>query len=180
MALPTEITATRFNQREFQIQRKNHFEITFDSSMVNSGLSFLVTSFGLPKESTDTFKANFWNDSVNLPGKTNFETSQLVIRDAINYDTEKKFLGWRLRVYNPKTGKVGYAEDFKSNAIVKEYSPSGDVVRTWQLIGCWPSSVEYGELNYEDSGEKQISVTIMYDKAYRTDISDIEANLPTA
>ena len=63
MALPTEITATRFNQREFQIQRKNHFEITFDSSMVNSGLSFLVTSFALPKESTDTFKANFSKSS---------------------------------------------------------------------------------------------------------------------
>ena len=100
MALPTNITATRFNQREYQIQRKNHFEITFDSSFVNSGLSFLVTSFALPKESTDTFKANYWNDSVNLPGKTNFETSQLVMKDAINYDTEKQFLAWRLRVYN--------------------------------------------------------------------------------
>ena len=85
MALPTEITATRFNQREYQIQRKIHSEITFDSSMVNSGLSFLVTSFALPKESTDTFKANYWNDSVNLPGKTNFQESQLIIKDAINY-----------------------------------------------------------------------------------------------
>ena len=162
MALPTEITATRFNQREFQIQRKNHFEITFDSSMVNSGLSFLVTSFALPKESTDTFKANYWNDSVNLPGKTNFETSQLVIKDAINYDSEKQFLAWRLRVYNPKTGKVGYAEDFKCNAKVRE----------WDLIGCWPSSVEYGDLTYEDAGEKQITITITYDKGYRHDIDE--------
>jgi D-alanine-D-alanine ligase len=102
------------------------------------------------------------------------------ISDAINYDTEKQFQRWRLRVYNPKTGKVGYAEDFKTNAVVKEYSPSGDVVRTWQLEGCWPSSVEYGDLTYEDANEKQISVTIMYDKAYRTDIADIEAGLPTA
>ena len=178
--LPEQITATYFNERKYQVQRKNHFSITFNKDFIDEGLELLVVSFPLPKETTDTFKANYWNDSVNLPGKTNFETSQLVIRDAINYDTEKKFLGWRLRVYNPKTGKVGYAEDFKSNAIVKEYSPSGDVVRTWQLIGCWPSSVEYGDLSYEESGEKQISVTIMYDKAYRTDIADIESNLPTA
>ena len=172
MALPAEITATRFNQREFQIQRQNHFEITFDSSMVNSGLSFLVTSFALPRESTDTFKANYWNDSVNLPGKTNFETSQLVMKDAINYDTEKQFLAWRLRVYNPKTGKVGYAEDFKCNAKVREFSPSGDIVREWDLIGCWPSAVEYGDVTYEDAGEKQIIATITYDKAYRHDIDE--------
>ena len=178
--LPRDITATYFNKREYQIQRKNHFSIQFNEDFVDKGLELLVVSFPLPKETTDTFKANYWNDSVNLPGKTNFETSQLVIRDAINYDTEKKFLAWRLRVYNPKTGKVGYAEDFKSNATVKEYSPSGDVVREWYLEGCWPSSVEYGDLTYEDAGEKQISVTIMYDKAYRKDIADVEANLPNA
>ena len=84
MALPSDITATRFNQREFQIQRKNHFRVEFNSNFVNEGLSFLVTSFALPRETTDTFKANYWNDAVNLPGKTNFETSQLVIKDAIN------------------------------------------------------------------------------------------------
>lgn len=170
MALPSDITATRFNQREFQIQRKNHFRVEFNSNFVNEGLSFLVTSFALPRETTDTFKANYWNDAVNLPGKTNFETSQLVIKDAINYDTEKQFLRWRLRVYNPKTGKVGYAEDFKCNAVVKEYSPSGDVIREWTLIGCFPSSVEYGDLTYENADEKQITVTIMYDKGYRSDI----------
>lgn len=180
MALPSDITATRFNQREFQIQRKNHFEVTFNSSFVDSGLSFLVTSFPLPKETTDTFKANYWNDSVNLPGKTNFETTQMVIKDAIKYDTEKQFLKWRLRVYNPKTGKVGYAEDFKSNATVIEYSPSGDILRKWKLIGCWPSSVEYGDLTYEDAGEKNMTITITYDKGYRDDIDDISSNLPTA
>ena len=172
MPLPNDITATRFNQREFQIQRKNHYEIMFDTTMVNSGLSFLVTSFALPKESTETFKANFWNDSVNLPGRTSFETSQLVIKDAINYDSEKEFLAWRLRVYNPKTGKVGYAEDFKCNATVTEYSPSGDKLRKWSIIGCWPSSVEYGDLSYDDANEKQMTITITYDKAYRQDIDD--------
>ena len=178
--LPETITATHFNERKYQIQRKNHFSIQFNSTFIESGLEFLVVSFPLPKETTDYFKANYWNDSVNLPGKTSFETSQLVLRDAINYDTEKAFMKWRLRVYNPKTGKVGYAEDFKCEASVKEYSPSGDVIREWTLVGCWPSAVEYGELTYEDAGEKQLSVTIMYDKAYRKDIDAIASGLPTA
>ena len=170
MALPNDITATRFNLRQYQIQRKNHFEVTFNGDYIDSGLSFLVTSFSLPKEQTETFKANYFNDSVNLTGKTSFSESTLVIKDAINYDSEKQFLQWRLRVYNPKTGKVGYAEDYKCDATVKEFSPSGDVVREWTLIGCFPSSVEYGDLTYEDAGEKQIQVTIMYDKGYRSDI----------
>lgn len=170
MALPTDITATRFNTREFQIQRKNHYEVTFDGSYVDPKLSLLVTSFRLPNEQTETFKSNYWNDSVNQTGRTSFSEGNLIIKDAINFDTEKAFLGWRLRVYNPKTGKVGYAEDYKCNATVKEYSPDGSIIREWTLIGCFPSSVEYGDLSYDDAGEKQISVTIMYDKGYRADI----------
>jgi len=172
MGLPIDITATRFNQREYQIQRKNHFEVTFDTKVIDSGISFLLTSFDLPKEQTDSFKANYWNDSVNLAGKTNYETTQMVIKDAINYDTEKQFLQWRLRVFNPKTGKVGYAEDYKCNAKVKEYSPSGDIIREWTIIGCWPSSVDYGSLTYAEDGEKTITVTITYDKGYRSDIDE--------
>lgn len=170
--LPENITATRFNLRKYQVQRKNHFEVKFNGEYIDEDLSFLVTSFSLPKETTDTFKANYFNDSVNLTGKTNYSEAQLVIKDAINYDTEKQFLKWRLRVFNPQTGKVGYAEDFKCNATVSEFSPSGDVVREWTLIGCFPSAVEYGDLTYEDAGEKSISVTIMYDKGYRSDIKD--------
>lgn len=180
MGLPNDITATRFNEREYQVQRKNHFTIKFNSNFVPDGIEYLVVNFPLPKESTETFKANYWNDSVNLAGKTSFDTTQIVLRDAINYDTEKKFMQWRLRVYNPKTGKVGYAEDYKSDAIVKEYSPSGDIVRSWQIIGCFPTSVDYGDLSYDDGGEKQVSVTLSYDKAYRSDIDDIVAGLPTA
>ena len=69
--LPRDITATYFNKREYQIQRKNHFSIQFNEDFVDKGLELLVVSFPLPKETTDTFKANYWNDSVNLPGKTN-------------------------------------------------------------------------------------------------------------
>ena len=44
--LPAEgITATFFNQREYQIQRKNHFSIQFNSDFIPKGLELLVVSF---------------------------------------------------------------------------------------------------------------------------------------
>lgn len=173
MALGYDITATRFNQRDFQIQRKNHFEIEFDNTFIDSNLKFFVSSITLPKETTESFKANFWNDSVSLAAKTNFETTPLVLKDAIGYDTEQKFLAWRLRVYNPKTGFAGYASDFKCDALVKEYSPNGDFLRAWRYVGVWPSAIEYGEMNYENGEEKTLAVTLTYDKAYREDLADL-------
>lgn len=171
--VPERLTATFFNEKEYQIQRKNHFEVVFNGDFIDSDMKFLVLSFPLPKETTDTFEAPYFNNSVKLPGKTSFESSTLVIRDALKYDTEKKFMEWRLRVYNPKTGKMGYAEDFKCNAQIYEYDPSGSTYRSWMLIGCFPTAIEYGELSYEDQGEKTISITISYDYAYRSDIDSI-------
>lgn len=169
-----ELTATRFNTKEYQLQRKNHFDIQFlktednATSILDDNMRYMVVSFPLPKETTEATDVSFFNQTIKTAGKTTFETSTLVLRDAIYYDTESRFLEWRKKVYDPENGTMGIAAEYKQNAVVREYSPNGDEFRAWKLIGCWPSSIDNGELSYEDGGEKQISVGITYDYAYRT------------
>lgn len=173
--MPT-ITATYFNQKDYQIQGKNHFEVTFeDKKLWNENLTLLVKSFPLPKETTDVNTIDHFNQQIKLAGKTTFDGGELVIHDAIEFDVEMKFRQWRNSVYNASKGTVGYAADYKMNGLITEYSPNGESCRQWQLIGCWPSSVNYGELDYETGGYKDITATIVYDWAYRKDDED-EAN----
>lgn len=175
------LTADFLNERKYQIQRKNHFEVIFPKETPSGNVVFsnaedvdaltlLVKSFTLPKENTDSFEAAHYNQSVKLPTQTKFDDSPLVIRDALTFDTEKTFLQWRGLVYNPKTAKMGYAADFKIDLQVVEYSPNGETGRKWTLKGCWPASIEYGDLQYDDGGEKDMTITIKYDYAYRNDI----------
>lgn len=170
-----ELTATRFNQRKYQLQRKNHFEVFFGSNKtisIDPELKFMVVSFPLPKETTEASDVNYFNQTIKTAGKTTFDTTSMVLRDTIDYDTELQFLNWRKQVYDPETGRMGLAADYKINAVVIEYTPNGEQYRKWELVGCWPSGIEYGELTYEDGGEKQLTVTIQYDYAYRKEVSD--------
>ena len=165
-----ELTATRFNTREYQLQRKNHFEVFFGSNenvKIDPNLKFMVVNFPLPKETTESTDVNYFNQTIKTAGRTTFETTQMVLRDTIDYDTELKFLDWRKKVYDPETGRMGLAADYKTKAQVIEYTPNGEEYRKWELVGCWPSSIDYGDLTYEDGGEKQLTVTITYDYAYR-------------
>ena len=165
-----ELTATRFNQRKYQLQRKNHFEVFFGSNKtisIDPELKFMVVSFPLPKETTEASDVNYFNQTIKTAGKTTFDTTSMVLRDTIDYDTELQFLNWRKQVYDPETGRMGLAADYKINAVVIEYTPNGEQYRKWELVGCWPSGIEYGELTYEDGGEKQLTVGITYDFAYR-------------
>lgn len=172
-----KLTAVHFNTKDFQLQRKNHFDITFGTNasgqtFIDADLKFMLVSFPLPKETTEASDISYFNQTIKVAGKTTFDTTTMVLRDAIAYDTEMKFLQWRKRVYDPKTGKMGLAADYKCNAIVHEYTPNGEEFRTWHIVGCWPSGIDYGEMTYEDGGEKDLSVTLCYDFAYRDEAEE--------
>ena len=169
--MPT-LTATHFNQMDFQLQNRNHFEVVFDNKNNmgwDSNMTLLVKSFPLPRESTEVNTIDHFNQQIKLAGKTTFEGGELVIHDAISYDTEKMFRQWRKQVYDAKKGIMGYAANYKQNGTITEYSPNGEKYREWTLIGCWPSNVNYGDLDYEAGGVKDITATIVYDWAYRSE-----------
>ena len=76
-ALDTELTATRFNHKEFQLQRRNHFEVQFNSGTgLDSDFKFMVVSFPLPKETTESSDINYFNTTVKVAGKTTFDNLQ--------------------------------------------------------------------------------------------------------
>ena len=168
LKLPAEF----FNNKDYPLQRKHHFEISFAENsqgqkFIDEGLKFMLVSFPLPKETTDASDINYFNQTIKVAGRTTFETTTMILRDAISYDTEAKFLNWRKKVYDPETGKMGVAADYKIKATVKEFTPNGEEYRSWKIVGCWPSGIDYGEMTYDDGGEKQLSVTLCYDYAYR-------------
>ena len=176
MGKPVKIEATYFNQREYQLQGKNHFEVQFNvgpnGGLWDESLTLLVKSFPLPSETTEVTTIDHFNQQIKLAGKTTFQNGSLVIHDAIEKDVEILFRKWRNMVYNASKGTVGYAADYKTDGIVTEYSPNGETFRRWKLIGCWPYDVNYGEMDYETGGYKDITAGIAYDWAYRIDDDD--------
>ena len=171
-----ELQATRFNFAKFQLQRKNHFQVQFLPSPYDSTLSidpelrFMLKSFPLPKETTEAQDINYFNQTIKVAGKTTFESFTMVLRDTIGFDVERKFLDWRNRVYDPRTGRMGLAAMYKLDAMVYEFTPNRDYYRAWKCEGCFPSGVDYGDMDYDDGGEKQIQVTLSVDRAYRDDL----------
>lgn len=164
-----KLTSEYFNTIDFQLQGKNHFDVQFTHPGWDKDLTLLVKSVSLPTENTEVNTLDHFNQQIKLAGKTTFSEGNIVIHDAITYDTEKVFRGWRKKVYDAKTGTVGYAANYKCTGTLTEYSPNGEVERVWALEGCWPSTVDYGDLDYESGGYKDISATIVFDWAYRTD-----------
>ena len=91
---------------------------------------------------------------------------EVTVNDFIEPDVEKILWEWRLKVYNPSTGKVGWAVNYKKQARVIQYGPNGEVQRGWILDGVWPTTLNLGELDYSSGDKKQVSMTLSVDTAY--------------
>lgn len=152
------------NSKSFEIQRTNHFEVQIQG--FGEEITLLVESFPLPKISNSPIELSYGNSKVKVAGQASLEDGELVIKDAIGVDTEKKIYDWHRQVYNPETDRIGWAADYKRQVTVFQYAPDGTFIRTWKVLGAWPSNVNYGDMTNEGGDKKTVSVTLSFDKAY--------------
>jgi len=157
----------------FEVQRTNNFEVQItglpggEGAMLNLTLS--VQSFNIPGETSNPIELPFGNSKVKAAGATEWDDGELVVRDFIGADTEKIILDWRKQVYDPRTDIIGRTSAYKKMAFLRQFSPDGAVVRTWQIIGLWPQSRPSVTMDNEAQDKKIINLTLAYDKAYRID-----------
>lgn len=154
--------------KNYQPQETQWFEISIGGT--TSDLTFLVRSCSLPEASNNAIDVPYGNSTAKVAGKREYGESTFVFTDAIVADIEKQLLSWQKQVYDPRTGKMGWVTDYKRDIMVTQYGPDGTEDRPWHFVGCFPSSISYGDLSGESADVKTISVTITYDNAYREDL----------
>lgn len=164
-------------QSAYEVQRTNNFAVYIDMgkySRTTSNNKFLtgdlitlaVESCPLPDISNPTIELAYQNSKVKVAGQAEFGDIELVVKDFITTDVERLLWDWRLQVYNPQTGQVGWAEYYKKNGYVSQYAPDGTHERSWRIVGVWPTNLQLGDLGYENSDKKTITMSLALDFAW--------------
>lgn len=160
-----KFNAAHLGTNKYQVQETNWYEIVITG--LSQDLTFLTQSCTLPELSNPVVEVPYGNSTAKVAGKRDIADSTFEFMDAMQADVEKILLDWQNKIYDPKTGKMGWVESYKKKIIVTQYGPDGTYERTWDYEGCWPSAISYGNMSGESADKKVISVTISYDNAYR-------------
>lgn len=158
-------------QGNYEVQRQNnwYFEVTPPSGGNNDTKRVIELALDvgfLPNESSEPVEIHFVNEVVYVAGKPRFETGTLTLKDYVDQPVMKSVSDWRKKVYDPETGKIGLAKDYKVDASIVLFAPDGTYRREWTLRGCWPESVNYGgTLDMSTMEQNKIEITLRYDKA---------------
>ena len=168
MANATLYAGFMSNDPAYEIQRTNNFRV--DINLTEFGgevgeISLACETSGLPNSNTDPLEAPYGNSMIKVAGKTNFDDISITVKDFIEKDIEYVLMKWRYAVYNPETGKVGWAKNYKREARVTLYAPNGARERSWIATGVWPTSLELGDLDYSSADLRKITMTLSVDHA---------------
>ena len=148
-------------QRQFNWALEIALDDAGDQQLIVTGLE----SFDGVSESNDEIELQYANEKRYVAGKATFEAAPLVLKDMVDIGIAAAIVRWRRQVYNPETGSIGLARDYKKNADLTIVAPDQSSVRIWKFVGMWPQAVKYGSLDMTASDKVNVEVTLRYDKA---------------
>lgn len=173
------------NPQLYEPQRSNNFELqvtgidnlpgitqtaldTDENNLTNASsiLRLSVVSTSIPQFTQEVIEVPYGNNRIKFAGVPKFDQTSLKINDFIGARSKEIVQAWQRLSYNARNQKVGLAKDYKKTAYLVEYTPDYEVVRTWKIVGCWVSSIKYGDFSYEENSKKVVDCEIAYDYAY--------------
>lgn len=160
----------------YEPQRRNHYQLTLGLDQIGLGadadelVTLSVVRAFLPNEGNEEIAIPWKNETQYVAGRRTLESGTVAVRDFVDKRTAEYIYKWRQKVYDPMTGAVGYAVDYKVNADLIITGPDGKKKkefgdRVYKLIGCWPQAVNPGELNDESNEIVVLELTLRFDKA---------------
>lgn len=129
-----------------------------------------VESITVPNITLEPIVLAYLNEDRKVPGAVTFAEATLVIKDFIAPDIAAEFMKWFQLVYDYETGGIGYASEIKKDTDLALFGPkiiTGELLRTWRLIGLWPSQYNLNELNMTNrNGYHTLNVVFQVDRMY--------------
>ena len=128
-----------------------------------------VTNFDVPHFSLQEHEIRRGNSVVRYAGTPSWNSCSLVATDYIGLKTKDILMAWQAKAYDVVKDIVRPAQDYKYDCQLVEYTPDmSQIIRSWDLKGCWISSISEDPFNVEERNKRTITATIQYDRAIPT------------
>lgn len=156
---------------------KYRFRVIFENFGVTAERTELtkqVVSAGRPEVSFEEVVLDIYNSKIKLAGKPSWNDIQIVIRDDA-LGTVSRMVGEQLQrqfdFFEQSSAQAGIVYKFTTKIEMLDGGNGADtpiVLETWELYGCYLTTVGYGDLNYGESNPVEITMTLKYDNALQT------------
>lgn len=145
------------------LKRKFRFTLEIATPCGNVPASFVKVA-ARPSLDIDETELNFLNGVTWIPGKGKWQPITVTYYDT-NSNNMGGLLSWIATVYDftdPINLKQSEKAGWNGTALLTMYDGCGGPMERWLLGSVWPQSVNFGDLDYGNSEEATIELTLKY------------------
>lgn len=131
-----------------------------------------------PNLTIDETEIHHLHERHMISGKPVWENLSLTIFDVKPTSTslggsEEKLHEWLNTVwkFSREIGAFDFMamgdhdSEYKQDLTIRMLDGHGEVMETWWLLGAWPQTVNWGDLDYSSSDTADVEITVRYDRA---------------
>jgi hypothetical protein len=122
-----------------------------------------VATAALPSVTWETAESAYFFTTRKYASRFTINETSITIKDYVSNNTALALWNWWLSVGDAQLGSLRSPADYKKNAELISTDGRGNAINTWILEGCWPSAMEFGDLDYSGTDIVQMNVTITTD-----------------
>lgn len=131
---------------------------------LGEGAQFYVATASLPNVTWEITEVPYFSQKKKFASRFNVNEMTCVLKDYVDFGTASKVWQWWNTVGNIEAGTVEEPGKYKKDGMMMKCNSQGEPVTQWKLQGCFPSAVEFGDLDYSGTDIVLISVTLTVDR----------------
>jgi len=177
MTVPLASDQSASSQGLLMPKLKYRFRTVFENLSVSTPRTELtkqVMTFTRPSVSCDDMTIDLYNSRMRLAGKHTWDDVTVELRDDASGAVAKlvgEQLQKQLDFMEQSSASSGIDYKFITRCEVLDGGNGANepnVLETWELYGCYLTTVNYNDLTYADSAPATVSLTIRFDNAVQT------------
>ena len=143
----------------FEPKVKNRFLL-----LIEGIPAYLVKKVARPVLNQEAIKLPHINTVRFVKGVSVWQTMEMTLYDPIVPSGAQAVMEWVRLHHESVTGRDGYAEFYKKDLTLQLLGPVGDKVEEWIIKGAQITKVDFGGLEWSDTGEvAEITLTLQPD-----------------
>lgn len=158
---------------------KYRFRVTFLNlgvSQPTTELTKQIMDCTRPSVSFEEIVLDIYNSKVKLAGKPSWEDLTINVRDDAGGQVSK-LIGEQLQKQFDfmEQASASSGIDYKFTTIIEildggNGTSTPTVLETWEVYGCYLTTVNYNDLNYSESAQVTITMNVKYDNALQSPV----------
>ena len=131
-----------------------------------------------PSLKIETTEVNFLNSKIWVPGKGEWDDLTVTYNDVVGGSASSdmsNLYSWLAAVYDfssyasvSSQDQASMNTDYTGDGTLTMLDGCGNTLESWQIKDMWPTTINFGDLDYNSSDIAEISLTFKYARAIYT------------